>query len=128
MFYYKTKFGSKEAQAAKAAGAIWNKNLKMWESPTEVVGLTPAKPSHTLVESLRMANYKNAWVAARFVAFAKEAYAKDPEKLCSVTAQLKDSMDATKFEDQCCILAIEKYLTAVETGKSTACFWTNENF
>lgn len=128
MFCYRTKFGSKEAEALKTSGAKWNKGLKMWESAVEVAGLTPEKPSHTLVESLRKANYKNAWEAARFVAFAKEAYAKDPVKLEAVAKQLKAAMDAGKFEDQCCILAIEKYLDAVKTGKSTAGFWTNENF
>jgi len=128
MFCYKTKFGSKEAEMLKTFGAKWNKGLKMWESAVEAVELIPEKPSHTLVESLRMTNYKNAWEAARFVAFAKEAYAKDPAKLEAVAGQLKAAMDADKFEDQCCILAIDKYLDAVKIGKPTVCFWTNENF
>ena len=118
MYAYETKYGSPEAAAVKAAGAKWNGNWKVWESPTEVPGVPVAQPDHRKVYKNADRFYPQAFATVKLI----QALANGPvdeEKLTEFCRKLDDG----SYVGRCCLAAIELYLAAVTAGIDTRSFW-----
>jgi len=119
MYAYETKYGSPEAAAVKAAGAKWNRDWKVWESPIEVPGIPAAQPDHRKVEKNADRFYPQAFATVKLTqALAKGSV--DEEKLAEFCRKLDDG----GYVGKCCLAAIELYLATHTAGVDTRGFWT----
>ena len=117
MYVYEAKYGSPEAAKVKAAGAKWNRDWKVWESPVEVPGVSIAQPDHRKVYKNADRFYPQAFATVKLT----QALPVDNEaKLAEFLATLDDGT----YIGRCCLAAIELCLAARTAGIDMRGFWT----
>lgn len=119
MYMYETRYGSPEAAAVKKAGARWNKDWKVWESPVEVPDVPVAQPDHRKVYRNADRFYPQAFAVVKLTQVLGKGPV-DGEKLTEFCRKMDDG----SYVGRCCLTAVELYLAAHTAGIDMRGFWT----
>jgi len=109
-YAYKTKYNNPEHKKVKAAGAKWNRHLKLWMSNKPIEGLTPEQPSGEYLPYFSYDDQKKRAVVEQ----VKEGFIqikKHPElvdKIDVLISKAKEYFKEDTFVNQCCLAAIEE--------------------